>query len=215
MDILSETIQQQNLDWVQSIFKVIWEPQTYLNILYLLVSFPLGLVYFVFLVTGFALGFGLAIIWIGLPILLLMVLAVYGLTGFERLLAIHMLGQEIDLLRDVLPQESAWQWLKGVLTSPATWKGMGFLLLKFPLGLFSFVATVTVLAISVALLSAPFLVLAGGVVDFGFWVGDTLPEAAMCTLLGLILHLVALHFLNALAWIWGALARISLGKSIT
>ena len=215
MDVLSETIEQQNLDWIQAIFKVVWEPQTYLNILYLLVSFPLGVVYFVFLVTGFALGIGLAIIWIGLPILILMILAVYGLTGFERILAIHMLGQEIDSLRDVLPQESAWQWLKGVLTTPATWKGMGFLLLKFPFGLFSFVAAVTVLAISVALLFAPLLVMTGGVVDFGFWVGDTISEAALCSLLGVILHLLALHFLNALAWIWGALARILLGKSIT
>ena len=33
-------------------FGVIAEPQSYINILYLLLAFPLGIAYFVFLVTG-------------------------------------------------------------------------------------------------------------------------------------------------------------------
>lgn len=210
---MSETIDYQGSDWARSVFSVVWDPGTYLNILYLLVSLPLGAFYFVFLVTGFSLGLGLAIIWVGLPILLLMVLAVYGLTGFERLLAIHLLAQEVVPLRDALPQESAWQWLKGVLTTPATWKGLLFLLLKFPFGIFSFVMTVTLLAISLAFIFAPVLILNRGVIDFGLWVADTLPEAFLCSLLGMILHLISLHILNALAWIWGILARGLLGKS--
>jgi hypothetical protein len=34
-----------------------------------LLAFPLGVVYFVFLVTGFSLGIGTLIIWIGMIIL--------------------------------------------------------------------------------------------------------------------------------------------------
>ena len=37
-----------------SLFRVARDRQSYLNILYLLVSFPLGLAYFAFLVTGIA-----------------------------------------------------------------------------------------------------------------------------------------------------------------
>ena len=44
-------------------FSVVVRPQTYLNIFYLLLSFPLGIAYFVFLVTGLSVGFGLLIIW--------------------------------------------------------------------------------------------------------------------------------------------------------
>ena len=88
---MSEAIQVHERDWMQSVFRVVWEPSTYLKILYLLLALPLGTFYFVFLVTGFALGVGLLIVWIGFPILLLVILAVYGLTGFERLLAIHLL----------------------------------------------------------------------------------------------------------------------------
>jgi len=40
-------------------------------------------------------------------------------------------------------------------SNPVTWKGMGFLLLKFPLGVVSFVATVTLLSGLLAFLLAP------------------------------------------------------------
>jgi hypothetical protein len=49
--------------------------QTYLNLLYLLLAFPLGLFYFVLLVTGFSLGFGLLILWVGVIILVGMLVA--------------------------------------------------------------------------------------------------------------------------------------------
>ena len=195
---MSQAIEQQEVDWIRALFQVLWNPSTYLKILYLLISFPLGIFYFVFLITGFALGLGLAIIWIGLPILLLVILAIYGLTGFERQLTIHMLEQPISPLRQVQPEESAWLWLKGVLTTPATWKGLLFLLLKFPLGIFSFVVTVTSLAISLSFLLAPLLILTEGVIDIGFWCVDTFAEALLCSLLGAILHVAVLHLLTAL-----------------
>lgn len=212
---MNQAIEQRQVDWIRAVLEVVWNPSTYLRILYLLVSFPLGVFYFVFLVTGFALGLGLAIIWIGLPILLLVLLAVYGLTGFERLLAIHMLEQPISPLREVQPEESAWQWLKGVLTTPATWKGLLFLLLKFPLGILNFVVTVTSLAVSLAFLLAPLLILTEGVIDIGFWRVDTMAEAALCSLLGAILHIAVLHLLTGLAWGWAGLARLLLGQRVT
>ena len=45
--------------------------QTYLNIAYLLLAFPLGLVYFGFLAIGLAVGFALVLALVGIPILLL------------------------------------------------------------------------------------------------------------------------------------------------
>ena len=51
-------------------FGVVAREETYLNLIYLVLAFPLGTVYFVFLVTGISVGIGTAIIWIGIPILL-------------------------------------------------------------------------------------------------------------------------------------------------
>jgi hypothetical protein len=60
---------------VKQFFGVAARGETYLNIIYLLLAFPLGTAYFVFLVTGLSLGLGLLIIWIGIPILLFMIVA--------------------------------------------------------------------------------------------------------------------------------------------
>ena len=47
---------------VRVFFGVVADPQSYLNIFYLLLAFPLGIAYFVFLVTGISVGTGLIVI---------------------------------------------------------------------------------------------------------------------------------------------------------
>ena len=59
--------------------RVPWRLQTYRNILYLLASFPLGLCYFAFIVTGVCLALGLPVLWVGAPIFLVTMVAL-GLT---------------------------------------------------------------------------------------------------------------------------------------
>ncbi len=51
-------------------FGVVRRPETWLGILFDWLAFPLGLFYFVFLVTGLSLGVGLVVVWVGIPILL-------------------------------------------------------------------------------------------------------------------------------------------------
>ena len=51
---------------------------------YLLVSFPVGIATFVFLVTAISVGLGLAIVWIGVPILAATLVASRWLARFER-----------------------------------------------------------------------------------------------------------------------------------
>jgi hypothetical protein len=55
---------------LSDIFGVVSKKQTYKNVLYLFLAFPLGIAYFVFLSIGFALGLGLSVLVIGLGILL-------------------------------------------------------------------------------------------------------------------------------------------------
>jgi len=56
---------------LKNILGVGLKPGSYLNILYLLLAFPLGIFYFAYLITGFSIGLGLLYIFIGLPFLLL------------------------------------------------------------------------------------------------------------------------------------------------
>src|SRR5689334_15764294 len=60
--------------------------------LYLLLSLPLGILYFVALVTGIALGVSLTIVWIGIPILLFMLSLMRSMIDLELRQAERWLG---------------------------------------------------------------------------------------------------------------------------
>lgn len=197
-------------------FGVALRAQTYRNALYLILAFPLGLAYFVFLVTGLALGLGLSIVLIGLGLLALMVAAWYGLAAFERQMAIWLLREEIPpMTRADLAASAAertlWQRSVGALTNPVTWKGLFFLAAKFPLGILSFVIVVTLLSVSAALIGSPFYYPYASP-QMGWMIVDTPLEAALAVGIGLVVLFLSLHVFNGLAWFSGKFARVMLGN---
>ncbi|HUY78459.1 MAG TPA: ATP-binding protein [Ktedonobacterales bacterium] len=138
-------------------------------LLYLIAALPLGLVYFVFLVVGVSLGVSTLVIWIGIVFLVGTLFAWWQLARFERWLALHWLHADVAPL--LLPPTSrplSRRHIMERLRDPLTWKTLAFLLLKFPCGLLFFVATVTLLSVSlvaaivsivIGLLTGPFVAL--------------------------------------------------------
>jgi hypothetical protein len=191
------------------------ELRSYGNLLFLALAFPTGLAYFVFLAVGLPLGLGLAIVWIGLPILALVLALSFGLAALERQLAIRLLGAEVPPMLPApapSPSEvSVWRRLRELLANPVTWKGMGYLAIKFPLGLATFVLLVTSLSVAGALLATPFVYP---------WVPiylldrpvDSLGLALALAALGAVLVLVSLNLFNLVAAGWRELARTLLGS---
>jgi len=189
------------------------ELRSYANLLFLALAFPTGLAYFVFLAVGLALGLGLSIVWIGLPILGLVLAVSFGLAALERQLAIRLLGAEVPpMLPAPAPAEvGVWRRLRAFLANPVTWKWMGYLAIKFPLGLASFVLLVVSLAVAGALLATPFAYR---------WVPiyfldrpvDSVWLALALAVVGAALALVSLNLLNLLAAGWRELARTLLGS---
>jgi hypothetical protein len=105
---------------------VVWG-RTYARILYLIIGFPLGLLYFVLYVTGFALGLGLLVIGIGVAILAALILLARPLGRLERVLAIHLLGEDVPPVRiEPLPDREFSTWLKDVYPSAVTWKSLAW-----------------------------------------------------------------------------------------
>jgi hypothetical protein len=76
-------------------FGVVIKGQTYLNLLYLLLAFPLGIAYLIFLITGIVLGVPLTLLLVGFLILAIVALGWWVFASFERLLAIWLLRIEI------------------------------------------------------------------------------------------------------------------------
>jgi hypothetical protein len=87
----------------------------------------------------------------------------------------------------------------------------GYLFLKFPLGIFSFVMTVILLSISLGFILAP-LAYWFGDIYIPFWEIDTFGETLILSALGVLFLLVSMHLLNGLALIWREVAEVMLGS---
>ncbi len=192
-----------------------FRPRTYGNLLYLLLAFPLGVAYFVFLSVGLIAGFGLTLVWIGIPLLALVFAGTWAFAAFERQAAIHLLGADVPPMAPPPTGEArtAWQRAGDFFSNPVTWKGMGFLLLKFPLGIVSFAATMMLLSVSIAFLFAPLFWEVGSFeIDAVIFHADSLGAAWICSLLGVGLVFLSLNLLNALGWVWRGTATLLLGS---
>lgn len=197
-------------------FAVVAKEETYLNLIYLLLAFPLSVVYFTFLVTGLSLGLGTLIIWIGIPILLAVFAASWGLATFERMLAMLLLREDIPPMSQIEnTSESAWERVKAHLGNRVTWTGLLYLVLKFPVATFFFVVAVTLIATTIGMLITPFLYQVWNYPSgWDFWRVDTLGESLLVAGLGLVLvGPISLHIVNFMAYLSGAFARVMLGKA--
>ena len=204
-------------DTVKQFFGVAARGQTYLNIIYLLLSFPLGTAYFIFLVTGLSLGLSLLIVWVGIPILLFMLAAWWVLVAFERQLAIWLLHVDIPpMSRETVSGRSAWVRLKAHLSNPVTWKGLAYLFARFPLGILSFVVAFILIALTGVLVFAPLTYTNPEYQMYIFsWQIDTLNEAVICSILGLCVGLISMHVMNGMAFVSGRFASLMLGAEGT
>ena len=140
--------------------------RTYLNLLYLLLAFPLGIAYFTVLVTvgSFALGLGP----LGVVVAPLLLPVVHGLALAERALTVRLLG--VDVPSDERPvawlraaveeppsADALWQRTKTLALARHTWTRLAYLLAKFPFGIAAFVLLTVLGSLSVAFLAAPLL----------------------------------------------------------
>jgi signal transduction histidine kinase len=110
---------------------------------YNLVTFPVAILAFVLVVTGLALGAGLLVVWVGLPVLALTLVAARGLAGAERAWLPAVLGTPLP--------RPAYRRADGgtvarVLTpvrDPQTWLDALHAVVRFALSIVAFTVTVT------------------------------------------------------------------------
>lgn len=193
---------------------MIKEAKTWRSVGYLLLAFPLGIFYFVFLVTGFSLGFGLLITLIGVPILVGVIAASYGMGEFERLISNQLLETSIDRTERISRAEGFWQKLKELLVSSETWKRVFYLFLKFPFGIVGLVF-VSVGAALFGQIIAPLVYEQDWYnPSIGtIWEIDQIWEAIVVAIIGVLLGFVFLHVINGTARIWSHIADALLGPS--
>lgn len=214
---MTDSIKSTNI--LVNYFIVAGKGQSYLNLFYLLLSFPLGVFYFVFLVTGLSLGFSLAIVWVGIPILLLVALSWWSLGSVERWMAVYWLKEDIPPM--ILPSsegKTLYERLKEFFTMPVTWNSLLYLILKFPLGLFSFTILTVLVSLVLSFLAMPVLYQVVGLTNAGInlgsgwvWQIDSLGDAFIISIVGAFILPAALHICNGVTLLHSRLAKILFG----
>ena len=168
-----------------------------------LLGLPLGTAYFIWLVTGFATGLGLAITIVGLPLLTLVLAATRPLLMFERALADALLGTHLPPVA-AAPRGDGWFGrLKAYWTDGTTWRGVGYLFARFPVGLATFVVAVISYSGALWLLAAPLLAPLGAM-DLGFWEPDSVLDGLAFVPFGVVALFTA-------GWISEGMAAMSRG----
>ncbi|MFC4408188.1 sensor domain-containing protein [Haloarchaeobius iranensis] len=210
------------------IFGVAVDRQTYRNALYLLLRFPLGIVYLTVFVTLLSVGVSLVPLLVGVPILA-GVLAVAGYVGVI----------EAALLRTLVGREAAWTptspndtpivpYLKQVATEPHNYLFLILAFVSFVTGNTLFVALVVWFALSLSFVIAPAVYRVEGVqyfnvagpVDLGIvtvtesqLIVDTLPEALLVSLVGIVSTVIGLHLVNLTTRVYADITAAVLSTS--
>jgi hypothetical protein len=129
---------------------------TWGEMLYALLGLPLGVTGFVFAVVTVSVGAGLGVTFVGLPLLAVTGIGAKLLADVIRRLANSLTGTEIRARPTIADAASSrFGWVGAQLTDVAAWKARAYLTLKLPLGILSFVATVTFYVNGLGLLSYP------------------------------------------------------------
>lgn len=193
-------------------FGVATQPDSYRNIVYLLIGFPLGTIWFTVLVTGVSVAVSMLVVaLLGTPMLVGLWYVTRSFANVERSLANALLGQHLPRS----PMRSSeygnlWVRLRAMTLDRDRWREFGYLMLRFPIGIATFTAAVTALA-------TPFMVAYAPIVaryndqPFGDWalssrmedVASSSPWSWFLMPLGSVMLIASFHLMNAVATLCG------------
>ncbi|MFC7134255.1 MULTISPECIES: sensor domain-containing protein [Salinibaculum] len=188
--------------------------QTYRNLVYVLLRFPLGVAYFTVFLTGLTVGLALTPLLVGIPLLVGVLAGATFAAAFEAHLARELLGVDVSYEPLTPAGDSLVPYAKELVTDVRTYLLVAYFFATFGIGLATFVAVVTLVVLAAVLAVAPLtywlpfteyrLFVVDGV---GRVAIDTLPEALVASAVGIALFVVALHAFNVLARVLGAVTK--------
>ncbi len=182
----------------------IFHEQTFRNAAYLLLEFPLGILYFVLTITGLSVGLGTLIIWVGVPILLITFLGVRSFLQVDRFLLRTLLQTDSAPSAGIagVQGDGLISRCKTLAFSGETWRGVIYSLLRLPAGIVSFVALVVATSIPLSLIASPVF---WGLFRLDSSIGnvriDSMLEANLLCVAGIALLPISVWLVNRLAWL--------------
>ncbi|WP_030803032.1 sensor histidine kinase [Streptomyces sp. NRRL S-337] len=130
--------------------------RTWREFLYLLLGYPIACLLFVYAVGVLAVGAGLLVTFLGIPVLAGGLAGARGLGGLERARARALLGLEVATPEPVRPAKPGLMaWIGAVLKSGVSWRHLLYCLLRFPWAIFAFIVSLTFWTLGWTLLTYP------------------------------------------------------------
>ncbi len=179
--------------------------------LFMLTSFPIGLVWFIVAVVGFTLGGALSFLGVGVLIIAwTFALMLWG-AQMERARLRAFLGVNVGSPHHWAATRGnvvkrAWQYIR----NPQVWRDIVYLIILFPIGIIE----LTLVGFPVQFIVSPFVFGVAGVTYPGFgWRVDHGPEAALAFIVGLVLLVPFAFLINLGAMLHGQLGLLLLGTS--
>lgn len=195
--------------------------------LYHVLSMPMGVLTFSFVVTAWSTGLSLLVVIIGFPILIATVAATRGLSWIERGRAALLGGGRVPgAYRVALPRTpkqlggvaGTWDLTKELALDGQTWRDLLYSLLLLPVGVATFTITITGWATGLALATAPAWWWIPGVrhdhVDLGAFSLHDWRTALAASALGLLALVVTAVLVRGMAIASGAMVRGLLGCEV-
>lgn len=223
------------------IFGVYSERQTYLNLIYLLLQFPLGFIYFLYIVPAVLLILALFITLVGIPLGILFLISIFGLSWFHGRMSEAFLGMRMPQKRRKLitggtyermrthkdvtdfgrfTSSPTWQKVENILKDVRLYTSTAYLFLTFPLGIIYFVIFVALFSSTATLIVPPIDTFQPLLTELfeGTWAHFGLSQFGTTTytftypIFGFILLTATLHLSNILARLHGRMTKALLVK---
>ncbi len=185
---------------------------------YAFVHLFLGTIWFTAMVTGLSLAAGLAITFVGFPILMVTFAVARGLTRFERALARVALGTRAqEPLRKQPSGPGLWRRFTARVSDSWSWREVAYLLLCLPMGIAMFTVTVVVWSMVLWGISFPIFGWALTRNDRMVWLGGFHPEfwfaIVVYFLIAVVVFFTGPWFIKGVTALHGALVDGLLGTS--
>jgi hypothetical protein len=200
--------------FLAAFFGVLMDSRAWGSLMYMLLALVTGVIYFTIVVTGLSLSFGMAILIIGIPIMLLFLAIVRAISHMEGRLVEALLGERMPRRPALPPSESGiLKRIKWWLLDYRTWTTIVYMLLMLPLGVIYFTVIVTALSFAFTLFAGPLIQFATGMPmivtgEYGYyieWYAVPFLWAA-----GGLVFILTLHLAKLVGWLHGSYAKVML-----
>ena len=191
--------------------RTLTDPATYRRLVYLLLSLPLGVAWFVALVTVWSLTLGLLITPFVIPLAFGLAAMTRGFAAVESEMARSLLEVDVSVPAPMPTHGGFWARFRA-LFGGGFWRAQAFLLIRWFVGFPIAVVLLSLIATALGMIFAPLWVpFVHGGAHLGFWRPHTFLESLALVPVGLILLPASLLAVGPAAALFGSLAPDLLG----